>query len=287
VEAPKARLKEIQRWILHEILDHVPAHQAAQGFTRGRSVVSHARVHTGQATVLRLDLKDFFASVTAARVFGLYRTLGYTRSVAHVLTGLSTNVIPPAVWQHVPRATDPRLVQAHFWLGRQLATPHLPQGAPTSPALANLAAFRLDRRLAGLAAVMALRYSRYADDLTFSGSGRLGRRRGQFEDLVAEIAREEGFAINGRKTALHAAGGRQSVCGVIVNVRPNVLRSEYDELKAILHNAARLGPASQNRAGIADFEAHLRGRISWVASLNPARGDKLRRRFAEIRWDDQ
>jgi RNA-directed DNA polymerase len=93
------------------------------------------------------------------------------------------------------------------------------------------------------------------------------------------------FAINERKTALHPAGGRQAVCGIVVNVRPNVLRSEYDELKAILHNAAAHGPAGQNRVGIADFEAHLRGRISWVASLNPARGEKLRRRFTEISWD--
>ena len=287
VEAPKARLKEIQRWILHEILNQVPVHDAAQGFTLGRSVATHARLHTGQATVLRLDLKDFFASVGAGRVFRIYRTLGYMPSVAHVLTGLSTNTIPLALWRAVPRTTDPGLVQPQFWLGRQLATPHLPQGAPTSPALANLAAFRLDRRLAGLAASMALRYSRYADDLTFSGAARLRRGRRQFEDLVAEIAREEGFAVNARKTALHGAGGRQSVCGVVVNVRPNVLRSEYDELKAILHNAARHGPAGQNRTGVADFEAHLRGRISWVASLNPARGEKLRRRFAEIRWDDE
>jgi retron-type reverse transcriptase len=152
--------------------------------------------------------------------------------------------------------------------------------------LANLAAFRLDRRLAGLAASMALRYSRYADDLTFSGPAQLQRRRRRLEELIAEIASEEGFAVNTRKTALHSAGGRQSVCGVVVNVRPNVLRSEYDQLKAILHNAARHGPDSQNRAGVPDFEAHLRGRISWVASLNPARGERLRRRFAEIRWDD-
>jgi RNA-directed DNA polymerase len=285
LEAPKARLKEIQRWILHAILVHVPVHATAQGFTRGRSVVSHAGLHTGQPAVLRLDLKDFFASVSAGRVFGIYRTLGYRPSVAHLLTGLSTNTVPQAVWRAVPRTSDPALIQPRFWLGRALATPHLPQGAPTSPALANLAAFRLDRRLAGLAGSMALRYSRYADDLTFSGSTRLRRRRDRFEALVAEIARQEGFAVNPRKTALHGAGGRQSVCGVVVNVRPNVMRSEYDQLKAILHNAARHGPQSQNRAGVPDFEAHLRGRISWVASLNPARGEKLRRRFAEIRWD--
>ena len=202
-----------------------------------------------------------------------------------MLTGLSTNAIPEVVWQTVPGATDPALIQPRFWLGRALATPHLPQGAPTSPALASLAAFRLDRRLTGLANSAGLRYSRYADDLTFSGGVRLRRRRSHLQALVAEIAHGEGFTINERKTTLHSAGGRQSVCGVVVNVRPNVLRSEYDELKAILHNAAALGPASQNRAGIADFEAHLRGRISWVASLNPARGEKLRRRFAEIRWE--
>jgi hypothetical protein len=286
LEAPKARLKEIQRWILHEILDHVAAHEAAQGFTRGRSVVTHAGLHCGQAAVLRLDLKDFFASVTAGRVFGIFRTLGYDASVAHVLTGLSTNTIAQSVWREVPPATESHLVQPRFWLGRQLATPHLPQGAPTSPALANLAAFRLDRRLAGLAASMELRYSRYADDLTFSGPLQLRRRRSHFEHLVQEIAREEGFILNARKSALHAAGGRQSVCGVVVNVRPNVLRSEYDQLRAILHNAARHGPASQNRADIPDFKAHLRGRISWVASLNPARGEKLRRRFATIDWDE-
>ncbi len=284
VEAPKARLKEIQRWILREILAHVPAHGCVHGFTRGRSVKTHAELHAGQAAVLRLDLKDFFASVSAGRVFGIYRTLGYRPPVAHVLTGLSTNAVPHMVWRAILAATDPRLVQPRFWLGRALATPHLPQGAPTSPALANLAAFRLDRRLGGLAASMALRYSRYADDLTFSGAAQLRRRRGRVEELVDEIAREEGFLVNSRKTALHSAGGRQSVCGVIVNVRPNVLRSEYDELKAILHNASRHGPESQNRAQVPDFQAHLRGRISWVASLNPARGEKLRHRFEEISW---
>jgi hypothetical protein len=286
LEAPKARLKETQRWVLHEILGAVPPHEAAQGFTRGRSVATHAGLHSGQAVVLRLDLKDFFASITAGRVFGLFRTLGYGRAVAHVLTGLSTNTIPQTVWHAVPRPSDPALIEPRFWLGRALATPHLPQGAPTSPALANLAAFRLDRRLSGLANSAGLRYSRYADDLTFSGSVALRRRRRHLEALIAEVAHGEGFAINERKTALHSAGGRQSVCGIVVNVRPNVLRSEYDELKAILHNAAIHGPAGQNRAGIADFEAHLRGRIAWVASLNPGRGEKLRRRFAEIRWKD-
>jgi hypothetical protein len=83
---------------------------------------------------------------------------------------------------------------------------------------------------------------------------------------------------------MRSGAQRQSVCGVVVNVHPNVARVEYDRLKATLHNAARDGPASQNRSGSTDFEAHLRGRISWVASLNPDRGAKLHRQFAQIDW---
>jgi hypothetical protein len=70
----------------------------------------------------------------------------------------------------------------------------------------------------------------------------------------------------------------------VVNERLNVARSEYDQLKAILHNAARRGPAGENRAGVADFRAHLLGRIAWVESLNPGRGAALRGRFARIDW---
>ncbi len=284
IEAPKARLKEVQRWVLGAILGQVPPHDAAHGFTRGRSVVTHARLHTDQAAVLHLDLKDFFASVPAGRVYGIWRTLGYAPAICHALTGLCTNVVPASVWATLAANTPERAVGARFWLGRQLATPHLPQGAPTSPALANLAAHGLDRRLSGLAAASGLRYSRYADDLTFSGSERLHRHRNRFEALVSTIIRSEGFTPNVAKSAIQSRGGRQTVCGVVVNAHPNLARSEYDRLKATLHNAARLGPAGQNHRGVDDFAAHLLGRIAWVQTLNPARGEKLARLFARIDW---
>ena len=284
IEAPKLRLKEVQRWILTEILGKVPPHAAAHGFVAGRSAVTHAELHTGRAVVLRLDLEDFFASVPAGRIYGIWHALGYQRALAHVLTGLTTNVVPASVWQHVADATDPDAAAPRFHLGRRLATPHLPQGAPTSPALANLASFRLDRRLSGLASASGLTYSRYADDLTFSGSARLIRRRPQFEAVVREIVRDEGFQLNDAKTASQTTAGRQTVCGVVVNAHTNVRRSECDELRAILYNAARTGPASQNRDELEDFRAHLLGRISWVRALNPARGRRLDALYAAIDW---
>ncbi len=286
IERPKAHLKAIQRRLLHEVLDRIPAHDAAHGFTRGRSARSHAAAHTGRYVLLQFDLENFFASVAAGRVFGILRTAGYPEPVAHTLTALTTNVVPLDEWTAVPPPTSAPLIHSHRLLGRRLATPHLPQGAPTSPALANFAAFTLDRRLTGLARTLDATYTRYADDLTFSGSKPLLRRAGGIGATVSRIAREEGFAVNDRKSALSTRAGRQRVCGIVVNERLNVARTEFDELKAIIHNAARRGPAGQNLAGERDFRAHLLGRIAWVESLNPGRGTKLRRQLARIDWDD-
>jgi hypothetical protein len=218
-------------------------------------------------------------------VYGIFRTAGYPESVAHTLTALSTNVVPIGVSQQLSGPTDSGLVESQFSLARRLATPHLPQGAPTSPALANLAAFRLDRRLRGLAAALELTYTRYADDITFSGPDRLLRIADQLRSTIGHIARAEGFTVNDRKSTLTTRAGRQQVCGVVVNQRPNVPRADYDTLKAILHNAAKKGPGDQNRNGEPDFRAHLLGRIAWVEQLNPQRGAKLRGQFVHIPWD--
>ena len=285
IEAPKARLKEIQRWVLHEILNHVPAHDAAHGFTVGRSVLTHAAVHTGRTVVLRIDLRDFFASVSAGRVYGIFRTLGYDRSVAHALTGLCSNTIPAAVWSATDRPPQPHMIQVHFWLGRQLATPHLPQGAPTSPALANFAAFGLDRRLTGLGRAFTLNYSRYADDLVFSGSRLTDRANRTLLEMVRRIVGEEGFRVNHDKTSLRTAAQRQLVTGVVVNAHANVPRPEYDRLRAILHRMAVDGPSAYDPGRSVDLHAHLRGRVAWVNALNPRRGEKLRRLLETINWE--
>jgi RNA-directed DNA polymerase len=215
-------------------------------------------------------------------VFGIFRTAGYPEPVALALTGLCTNAMPAGTWAAVPRPTAADAVAAHHRLGRHLATPHLPQGAPSSPALANLSAYRLDRRLAGLAARLGARYSRYADDLVLSGDGRL--RAPGVRAFVAAIAAEEGFRVNVAKTNLTTRAGRQRVAGIVVNVHPNLARPEYDRLKAILHDAQRNGPAAANRAGHPAFRAHLQGRIAWLESLHPDRGARMRERFDRIAW---
>lgn len=171
------------------------------------------------------------------------------------------------------------------WLERHaLKSPHLPQGSPCSPALANLCAYRLDIRLASLAQSLGATYSRYADDLAFSGGPEFARAGDRFHIQVAAIALEEGFRVNTRKTRQMRQGVRQQVTGIVVNAHPNVGRDEYDKLKAILTNCVRHGPASQNRESHPNFQAYLAGRISYVKMVNKNRAAKLQRLLDAVSW---
>jgi len=284
LEAPKLELKSMQRRLLDDVVSLVPPHEAARGFRPGGSVRSYAAPHAGRPVVVRLDLEAFFASVTVARVYGIWRAAGYPESVAHCLAGLMTSVLPLSLWRTVPRPANDALLDAHWRLGRRLAAPHLPQGAPTSPALANLAAFRLDVRLTALAASWGGRYTRYADDLAFSGDRGWGTGTSRLLDAVEVIVRDEGFRLNPRKTGVMPHAGRQTLGGLVVNQRPRVARTEVDVLRAILHNCRRHGPSTQNRDGHPAFEEHLRGRIAWVAQHDPARGARLLAEHDAIDW---
>jgi RNA-directed DNA polymerase len=281
IEAPKKRLKQLQRVILAEILEKMPAHASAHGFLDGHSIKTYAALHVGRHVVLRMDLRDFFPSISAPRVRALFRTAGYPDAVADLLGGLSTNAAPRKLLSTFAKGFDPLAVAETRAL---YARPHLPQGAPTSPALANLITYRLDCRLTGLARSAGAIYTRYADDLAFSGDRAFHRCLERFQIQAAAIVREEGFAVHHRKTRVMRRGVRQLLAGVVVNQRVNGVRTDFDRLKAILTNCVRHGAESQNREGHASFRSHLLGRIGFVAMLNPAKGLRLRRVFDQIQW---
>ncbi len=281
LEKPMDMLRRTQRTILDELLTALPVHDAAHGFIGGRSVVTGAAVHTGQQVVVTADLTSFFASITAPTVYGVFRSAGFAEPLAHVLTGVCTHRVPVHVLSAMPDGGSPEERQV---LRGMLRAAHLPQGAPTSPALANTALRHLDARLAGWAASVGAGYTRYADDLTFSGDDRLAARPDAFLRGVDRIVTEQGLRLNPSKTRVRRRGSRQSVTGVVVNDRTAPGRREVDRLHAILHNAAEHGQASQNRAGHPDFRAHLLGRIGWVEQVHPGRARRLRDEFARITW---
>ncbi len=281
LESPKAELIDIQRRILSGILDRIPAHPAAHGFVKRRSIVTFAQAHTRKAAVLRMDIQDFFPSFPAARAQALFRTLGYPEQVADRLSGFCVNAAPARIWSNQPPGVDYRI-----WQNARIryTRPHLPQGAPTSPSLANLMAYRLDCRLSGLARTAGAVYTRYADDLAFSGPHAFARAAERFSSHVAAVALEEGFSTNHHKTRIMRQGQSQQLAGVVVNQDVSLRRRDLDVLEAILTNCIRLGPESQNREARLDFRACLQGRISFVAMVSPAKGVRLKDLFDQIEW---
>lgn len=276
IEAPKSRLAGVQRQIHLGILNRVPLHDCCCGFRRGFSRIDYARPHTDKKVVIKMDLSNFFTSISLARIYSLFVFLGYSDSVSNRLAGICCNQTPHSVIRSNPELS--------WRQRRQLVQPHLPQGSPSSPTLANLCAFRMDIRLKGLADKFGADYSRYADDLAFSGGFDLSRKVESLVTWVSYIVANEGFSINHRKTRIMRQGARQRLTGITINRFANYPRKKYDQLKATLHNCVKYGPESQNTTGHPLFQAHLSGRIAEVRSLNPNRSIKLDKLYRQIQW---
>lgn len=275
LEIPKTHTKALQTKINQDLLSKIPVHPDTHGFTKGRSTVSYTQAHLGKNWVLRLDLKNFFTSVSYTRIFNIFSNLGYPKSVVRQLTLLCTNRVPYAVLDK--NVTD-------WWFRKTLMAPHLPQGAPTSPALSNLAAFNLDCRLSALAKSIDCNYSRYADDMLFSGSAY--RNLNNLIPYIGHIVAEEGFRLNYRKTRVLGQGQRQMATGIVLNQHHNIPREEYQRTKAMLHNCVRKGVKSQSN-GQENFHAHLKGKLDYFSMLNPSKAEKLEKIFQRIDWDEK
>jgi len=264
LSAPHLPLAQAQQWILQEILRKLPVEEPAHGFVAGRSILTNARPHCGRSVVLNMDLEGFFPSIGFPRVRSVFRRLGYSPAVATILALLCTEcprraVTYDGVLYYV--ATGPR---------------GLPQGACTSPGLSNQVARRLDRRFGGLARKLSVTYTRYADDLTFSGDDALETRVGYLMARVRHIAQDEGFAVNEGKSRVLRRAAAQTVTGLVVNDRPGVRRAEVRKLRAILHRARTEGLERQNREGRENYLAWLQGKIAFVTMARPEVGLKLK-----------
>ncbi len=255
ISAPKDELKMMQRKVLRNILDRVPIHQSANGFRRKRSILTNAKNHIGQEIVIKIDIKDFFPSITYQRVKGVYMNLGYPEGVADALAELST------------------------YKGR------LPMGAPTSPYLSNIVTTRLDRRFTNLGKKADFKYTRYADDLAFSSADRNLTR---YIPFFKNIIEDEGFEVNKEKMVIARKGGQQKVTGVIVNKKINIERKEYKRLRAVVHNCLNGDLREEiNKWGASspgEFKYALLGRVNFVRMLNKEKGVKLLEGFGQISW---
>jgi retron-type reverse transcriptase len=258
IMAPKARLKRLQRKLNALLVNKLPVSEYAHGFRTARSVRSNAEPHVGKNVVLHLDIQDFFPSIHFGRVRGLLIALGYGYPVATTLAALMTDT---------PRQP---VVVGDVCFFAPVGSRACPQGAPTSPGVSNALLMKMDHRLAGLARRYGFSYTRYADDLTFSGDDIDAAHALRL--LAARVVKEEGFTINARKTRVLRSGSRQSVTGVVVNEVLGLSRQARRRLRAAIH---QYGKALA--AGSADpmLLARLDGKVAYVAMLNGAQARQL------------
>lgn len=269
ISAPMPRLKRAQRWVLEQILSRVPVHPSAHGFVPGRSIVTNAAAHVGQAVVVNLDLRDFFPTLSFPRVYGLFASLGYSPEASTLLSLICTE----------PEVDEVEL-DGRTWFVHA-SERRLPQGSPCSPALTNLICRRLDRRLTGLAAHLGFAYTRYADDLTFShprGEGNVGRLLKAVRDIVAD----EGFVVHPDKTRVMRRGRRQEVTGLVVNDRLGVPRPLLRQWRATLFQIRRDGPEGKRFGSSQDVLGALVGFAAFVSMVDAARGGPMLAEAREV-----
>lgn len=242
ISAPDKDLQAIQSTIYSRILSSVTiVHPAAVGFRCGRSVVDNAAPHLGKRYVLKMDIHDFFGSIRSLRVRQTFKKIGYPENVSKVLGALCC-------------------------LHR-----HLPQGAPTSPALSNIVGYEMDRKLAALAAEYGLTYTRYADDLTFSGDV---FPKEQIIPQVKRIIRDEKFEPNHKKTHFMNQSSRKIITGVSVasGVKLTIPKSKKREIRKNVYFILTKGLAEhQRRIGSHDpaYLKRLIGMLCYWRAIEP------------------
>lgn len=250
--APLPQLKQVQHWILHEILERLVVHGSAHGFISGRSIATNAAEHTNSQVLVKVDIKNFFPSISWRRVKGVFRKAGYPEQIATLLALLCTES-PREIIEH-----DGKPVYV------ALADRCLPQGAPTSPALTNALCLGLDRRLTGFAQKAGWRYTRYADDLSFS-LPLTHQEKPEISRLLGTLKRilgEEGFELNAQKTRVIRIGDVQEVTGLVVNgdQAPRVSRQLKRQMRAAVHNLKQ-GKALPEGESL----SRLRGYAAYIA----------------------
>lgn len=255
ISAPSNELLFVQEFIKNNILAKVTIHQSAYGFVNNKSILDNAQAHLNAEMILNIDLKNFFPSIKKNRVYYIFNKIcGYDKTMSYCFTKLVT------------------------------LNNCLPQGAPTSPVISNIAAYKLDVRLSNLAQKLQINYTRYADDITFSGSK--DKVNLQLLNFTSKIIKEEGFKLNGKKTRFSSKSCRQEVTGLIVNnCSVHVDRRYIRKVRQELHYIKKFGIDKHIlNAEILNsyYLDHLKGKIMFIWQVEKEQGEKLLKQYNEI-----
>lgn len=257
ISMPNKELLIVQKKIQEKILNNITIHDNAYGFVKNRSIIDNAKKHLNKQMILNIDLKDFFPSIHRGRVFYIFKNIcKYDNNTSYCLTKLTTY------------------------------KNSLPQGAPTSPTISNIVAFMLDVRLSKIADKFNINYTRYADDITFSGKQE--NINNSLLKIVSGIIEECGFNINKKKTRFASYAGRQEVTGLIVNNNKISIPIHYiKKIRQELYYVKKYGlKEHREKVGFKNkyYKDHILGKILFVRQVDSVKGEKLLKEFTEINW---
>lgn len=243
---PSKKLKGLQSWILVNILNKIQVSPSCKGFRKGSSTLDNALPHIGANTILNLDLKDFFPTVSSKQVYNVFKTIGYNKLIATVFTNICTY------------------------------NDMLPQGSPCSPMLANLTAWNLDLRIQGYVGKRGISYTRYADDLSFSGLN--PTKVVKIIPMIKTIINDENFEVNHKKTRIASSARAKIVTGLIVNEDSvGIGKQKYKDLRAKIHHLTL--PTEQKNEKLL---YHVGGWLSYLNSVDKLRLQKAKKYISEL-----
>ncbi|MCT3703410.1 RNA-directed DNA polymerase [Elizabethkingia anophelis] len=279
IVVPYSNLRNIQNFIKTEILDKIIINEHATGFIKGKSILDNAKVHKNQQSILNVDLFKFFDSITEKRIYGIFKSLGYAKNLALDFAKLTTVKLPEKyldTFKDEERQLYNEIVKINDCV--------LPQGAPTSPILSNLVTNRLDLRLSSLANKLGIHYSRYADDITFSGNY---NETPTFK-LLSKIISDEGFRINWKKANISKKGRLQLVTGLTVSNDVHVHRKFKKEVKKHIYGCLNFGVENHlkhiQKGDVRFYKEWLLGKIYFINSIEPEYAKKLFEDYKKIIW---
>lgn len=255
ISMPSYNLKKIQRWILDNILYKVKISDSACGFVRGKSIFNNAVPHIGKDFVVNIDIQDFFPSINLDQIFIMFYKLGYTKELSFIFASLLS-------YKGV-----------------------LPQGSPASPYIANIIVKNIDRRIEGLCNKFEVSYTRYADDITLSGSVEVIK----YIETVKKIIQEEGFIINENKVKIQHKFYRQEVTGLVVNKTVKVKKEFKRKLRQHIYYCKKYGVYQHlkhnNLESKSFYKEYLYGHAYFIKMVEPDVGNIFIKQLNEINWN--
>lgn len=243
---PSKNLKGIQAWILVNILNKLKVSDSCKGFEKGSSTADNARPHINANCMLTIDLSDFFGTVTDIQVYNVFKSIGYNKLISTMLTNICT------------------------------CNSSLPQGSPCSPKLANLITWKLDKRIQGFVGKRGITYTRYADDLSFSGLH--PSNTVQILPIVKRIIEDEGFRVNPKKTRVAGASRAKRITGLVVsNNRFGIGTKKYKKVRSKIYHLTK--PSEQKNTTLLN---EVTGWISYLNSVDKPRFRKALKYVEEL-----